>query len=143
MARITNITFWHESKDAGVFCDKCRAYITNVYTVYYNDGLIAHYGIECFKKLKEAGNLSDFGYKLLMKTLHKIKKYNEELQLWQTITEEEAEKKELLDSLHHDDVWKGRTFEEYRQFHVKRWLPARLKDCEKTILRFKNIDFKF
>lgn len=57
-------------------------------------------------------------------------------------TEEEAAEKELLDSFYNDDVWKGCTFEEYRQFHINHWLPARLKDCEKTILRFKNIDFK-
>lgn len=142
MAYIKDITFWHYGKNEGLNCDRCGAYITNVFTVYYSDGLIAHYGMECFKKLREAGKLSDFGYKLLMKALKDIKYWNEQLQLWKTITEEEAEEKGLLYALHNYEAWEGSDFEEYKKFEIEKVIPARLSDCKKTIERFKNINFK-
>ncbi len=143
MAYIKDIKFWHVDRYSGVLCDRCGTYITNIYTVYYSDGLVAHYGIECFKKLRQAGRLSDFGYKFLMKILKAIKYWNEELRLWQTITESEAEEKGLLCDLHtHGCYWEGRTFEEYRKFEIEKYIPARLEGCKKLLERFKNIDFK-
>lgn len=141
MAYITNMTFEHVGKDEGVLCDRCGQYIRNIYTVYYSDGYVMHCGVECFKKLRESGRLSDYGMKVLMKIAKKIKQYSEELAMWKTLTEEEAEEKKLLYPLHYYEAWQGKTFEEYKEWNINKWYPARFAECEKELAKFNKIDF--
>lgn len=72
MAYIKDIRFDSVDRKDGLVCDRCGAYIRNIYTVTYSDGLVAQYGMECFKKLFDAGKLTDFGRKLMMKALKRI-----------------------------------------------------------------------
>lgn len=67
MAYIKDIRFDSVDRKDGLVCDRCGAYIRNIYTGTYSDGLVARYGMECFKKLFDAGKLTDFGRKLMMK----------------------------------------------------------------------------
>ena len=143
MAYIKDITFWHYGKNEGLLCDRCGAYITNVYTVTYSDGLIARYGMECFNKLRNSGKLSEFGVKLLMKTLKYIKQWNEELRKWEGVeTAEQAEANGInLYAFYNYENWKDRTLAEYKDFEINKVIPNRLDGCKKELERFKKINF--
>lgn len=141
MAYIKNIYFWKEGRNSGLICDKCGAYITNIYHVIYSDGTELNYGIECFKKLQDSGRLSAYGMKLLMDAVRRIKKDTEAIELWKKVTEEEAEAKGMLWNWHNEERYKDMTFEEYREWEIKcrlKWLD----DNQRGLAKFKNIDFK-
>lgn len=142
MAYIKDINFWHEAKNEGLICDKCGAYITNIYHVTYSDGTSLNYGIECFKKLQDSGRLSVYGTKLLMDAVRRIKRDSEALELWKKITEEEAESKGMLWNWHNEERYKDMTFEEYRQWEIKVRLYRLESDKQRSLSKFKNIDFK-
>ena len=143
MATITNISFNQYSKDDGMICDKCGAYIRNVYTVKYSNGYIAHYGIDCFSKLRKQANLTSFANKLLSKTLKSIKYYCSIIDLWKTInTEEEADNQNLLSTFKTYECWEGRTFEEYKKWQLEEFLLYRLQEEQKTLKKFRNINFE-
>ena len=118
MAYIKDIRFDSVDRKDGLVCDRCGAYIRNIYTVTYSDGLVARYGMECFKKLFDAGKLTDFGRKLMMKALKRLKEAYETREKWLSVnTLEEAEKKNLdVYPFKNYDAWKGCTFEEYKDF---------------------------
>lgn len=102
MAYIKDIRFDSVDRKDGLVCDRCGAYIRNIYTVTYSDGLVARYGMECFKKLFDAGNLTDFGRKLMMKALKRLKEAYETREKWLSVnTLEEARKrlKELYEKI--------------------------------------------
>ena len=120
MAYIKDIRFDYVDRKDGLICDRCGAYIRNIYTVTYSDGLVARYGMECFKKLFDAGKLTDFGRKLMMKALKRLKEAYETREKWLSVnTLEEAEKNHLnVFPFKNYEAWKGHTFEEYKDFWV-------------------------
>lgn len=158
MAYIKNITFWKYGRNDGKTCYKCGAYITNVYTVTYSDGLVADYGSECFDKLWKSGNLSSYGVKEFRKILKNIKDYNEIKRSWLNCkTEQELIEKPLTYSSNYLDRYneseyvqnqykysahKNDTFEEYKNYIVNQFIPYRLSTLEKELARFNRLDFK-
>ena len=146
MAYIKDIRFDTIGKKDGLICDRCGAYIRNIYTVTYSDGLIARYGMECFKKLFDAGKLTDFGRKLMMKALKRLKETYETREKWLSINSlEEAEKKNLdVYPFKNYEAWKGYTFEEYRDYWTSEemgYTASDIKRAKEDLARFKNVNF--
>lgn len=137
MPYIRDIRFDHVPKDAGFICDRCGEYITNVYTVTYDNGLKASYGIECFNKLRKHSNLTAAGNTLLNKVLKDIKYYSELEDIWESITSyEDAKEKQVpllgkmnlgLAMFDTYEAWEGASFEEFKDFMIK----STQKDLEK------------
>ena len=145
MSQIKSIRFDHVERTAGCTCDKCGQYITNVWTVKYAGGVQLHYGIDCFENVCKSGNLTTYGQKLMRKTLKSIELYSERLEMWKTVTEEEAAEKGLLSDLivasWNTSYWAGKSFEEYRDWMVNEFFPFRLAECQKDIDRFSKVSF--
>ena len=117
----------------------------NIWTVQYADGVTLHYGIDCFEKIYKSGKLTRQGEKLMRKALKSIAYYSEQLEMWKALTEQEAEEKGLLGELKVTDwnqsYWAGKTFEEYKNWMVNDFFPARLKYCQKDIDKFSKVNF--
>lgn len=146
MAYIKDIRFDSVSKKEGFICDRCGAYIRNIYTVTCSDGLVAQYGMECFKKLFDAGKLTDFGRKLMMKALKRLKEAYETREKWLSVnTLEEAKEKNLLTQPFESyEAWEGHTFEEYKDYWTseeKGYTASDIKRAKEDLARFKNVNF--
>ena len=145
MAQIKSIRFDRSGRNDGCTCDKCGQYIMNVWTVQYADGVTLHYGIDCFEKIYKSGKLTRQGEKLMRKALKDIAYYSEQLEMWKTLTEQEAEEKGLLGELKvtdwNESYWAGKTFEEYKNWMVNNFFPHRLECCQKDIDKFSKVNF--
>lgn len=150
MASIKRISFAHTGKNEGCKCDKCGQWITNIWTVEWTDGLIQNYGIDCFDKLSKTGNLTKQDKAKFEKLLKKQEHYTEELELWKNLTEQEAEERGLIECLKpgdpekpwNDSYWNGKTFEEYKDWMLSVWFPARLRGCEEELKVFSRVRFE-
>ena len=142
MAHIKKITFDRVPKNYGCQCDRCGQYIQNIWTVQYTDGITLNYGIDCFEKLYKSGNLNQYGIKLLKKAIKWIEYYSTELKKWQSgeYTEENCIKWQYEQS-DKESAWYGQTFEEYKQWQIEKWFPARLADQQKEIDRLSKANF--
>lgn len=139
---IQDIKFNTVDKRDGFLCDRCGAYITNIYTVTYSDGLVARYGMECFKKLFDAGNLTEFGRNLMMKALKSMREIYEKREKWLSVNSfEEAEKKCLISTWDIKERWEGYTFEECKDFYVNKCFEHDLKRVKEELARFKKVNF--
>lgn len=145
MAQIKSIRFDKSGRGNGCTCDKCGQYIMNIWTVQYSDDVTLHYGIDCFSKMYKSGKLTRSGEKLIRTTLKRIEYYSEQLEIWKALTEQEAEEKGLLEILKvtdwNDSYWAGKTFEEYKEWQINEFFPARLAYCQKDIERFAKVNF--
>ena len=146
MAYIKDIRFDSVDRKDGLVCDRCGAYIRNIYTVTYSDGLVARYGMECFKKLFDAGKLTDFGRKLMMKALKRLKEAYETREKWLSVDSLEEAKEKGLDVQPFEtyEAWKEHTFEEYRDFWVNEergYTANDIKRAKDDLARFKNVNF--
>lgn len=146
MAKITGIHFDRATRLTGCTCDKCWQWIQNIWTVSFDDNTKFHYGIDCFEKMTKSGKLTKVGENLLKKTIKSIAFYEEQLILWSTITEEEAEEKGLLTDLRNEvwntSYWAGRSFREYRDWQVNEFFPYRIAEEQKVLKKFENVNFE-
>ena len=145
MAKIKKISFASVGRMEGCTCDKCGQYLQNIYTVEYQDGLRLNYGIECFRKLYHGGNLSDFGKKLMTKTLKSIVKHQEGFEREKTLTEETDTAWKPTQEHYEwksDDYWYGRPWEEYHKWMLEEWWPARFAEDQKQLDRFAKVNFE-
>lgn len=147
MARIKNITFEHTAKNDGCVCDRCGAWITNIVTVTFTDGLSLNYGQDCFEKLRDTGNLNAYGKKLLNKALEKIKYWTNELERYKSgeINEENDlafQNMQVVLPYDSPSYWYGRPYEEYRRWIIEEVIPQRFKEAQKEIDRFSKVEFK-
>lgn len=141
--KIIDIRFDHVSKNDGCICDNCGQYITNVYTITYDNGLKLHYGIECYRKLINASNLTRQGTKLLNKIAKNLAFYYEVRAKWEAVdTYENAEAMKLLwyRDYKENEAWEGATFEEYRKFQVH-CADVQIEKNKKELTRFKHAKF--
>ena len=146
MAYIQDIRFDHVGKQEGFICDQCGAYITNVYTVTYSNGLKMQYGMECFKKLFEAGRLTEQGIKLMKKALKKIKEAYVIRDAWLKVDSFEEAKEQNIPywSAFEYEAWKGRNFEEFKEFctsETKGFFACSIRDVRKILERFNKVNF--
>ena len=147
MARIKAITFEHTAKNDGCTCDRCGQWITNIITVRFTDGVSMNYGTDCFEKLRDTGNLSSYGKKLLKKAMAKLDDWTKTLERYKSgeiNAENDAGYKFSQESVRYGtpDYWYGRPYEEYRQWMIEELIPLRLKDAQKEIDKFAKVDFK-
>lgn len=146
MAYIKKIRFDKVGKTEGCTCDRCGQYIQNIWTVTYTDDVVMHFGIDCFKKLNK-GKLNSYGMKVMRKALKDIEYYSEELKKWENgyYTEECVEWQNL--QVKHEwesqvSYWYGRQFEEYKEWMINEFFPARMREVQKEIDRFKKVNFE-
>lgn len=130
MAYIKNIRFDRVGKNEGCQCDNCGQYIRNIWTVEYKDGNKLHFGIDCFEKMS-AAKLNAYEMKQLKKASKSLQTWTDVLEQWKSgqITEDcnewQCEQADWSDS-----YWKGRSFEEYKEWKIAVWIPERIKDAK-------------
>ena len=145
MARIKKINFDTVGRMEGCTCDRCGQYIQNIYTVYYSDDVMMHYGIDCFRKLLLTGELSDYGMKLMKKELKRIKFWIEKFEAEKLLTEETdlgyQREQEHVD-WKPDSYWYGRPWEEYHEWMLTEWYPKRFEESQEVIEKFSKVNFE-
>jgi hypothetical protein len=72
-------------------CDRCGQGIKNVWSVSFTNNVTYNYGIDCFEKLSKHSNLSEIGKKNFKKLLKSLKKCEENVAKWETMTYEQYE----------------------------------------------------
>lgn len=72
-------------------CDRCGQGIKNIWSVSFSNGITYNYGIDCFAKLSKESNLTDIGRKNFKKLLNSLKKCEEWVAKWETMTYEQYE----------------------------------------------------
>lgn len=141
MAYIKKINFEHVDKNEGCLCDRCGAYIRNIISVEFTDGVKVNYGQDCFEKLYKNSKLNSAGVSLMKKTLKRIDHYTAKLESYVSgeINEENDEgyKTEQM----FDGYWKGKPYEEYKDFMINEFLPKRFEECQKDVDRFSKVRF--
>lgn len=141
MAYIKRIAFARVGRNEGCLCDKCGQYIRNIVTVDYSDGVSINYGQDCFAKLYNSGKLSVQGVKLMKKALKSIEAHTKALEAYKN-GEMTAENDR---SYQYDQIyggyWKGKPYEEFRQWMIDEWFPARFAEDQKQIDRFAKVNF--
>ena len=130
MARIIGIKFDHTGKNDGCTCDRCGQWITNIWTVKFDDGITAHFGIDCYEKMCKDSRLNDYGMKLMKKALKRIADFQKMQDDFEKQTAETCIAYQNEQADWNDSFWKGKSFEEYRQWMLEKWFPARFADCQ-------------
>lgn len=146
MSIIRSINFSHVARNEGCLCSRCGQYITNIATVKYDGDLTLNYGLDCFNKLADSGNLSSYGKKLFKKTVSTIKRYEQELEDYKSgkINEENDKSWYWLSCPDPD----GRvrcaydSYEEYKAYVISDILPHRIEKAQKDLERFAAANFK-
>lgn len=72
-------------------CDRCGQGIKNIWSVSFSNDITYNYGIDCFAKLSKNSNLSDLGRKNFKKLLNSLKKCEDWVAMWETMTYEQYE----------------------------------------------------
>lgn len=141
MAYIKKINFEHVGKNEGCLCDRCGAYIRNIVSVEFTDGVKVNYGQDCFEKLYKSSKLNSAGISLMKKTLKRIDHYTAKLESYVSgeINQENDEGYKTEQML--DGYWQGRLYEEYKDFMINEFLPERFKECQKDVDRFSKVRF--
>ena len=139
MAYIKQIRFSSVGKQEGCTCDKCGQYIRNIWTVDYQDGIQMKFGIDCFEKLSK-GKLTDYGMKIMKKALKNIEYYQTALEAEKALTEE-TDIRYQNEQTNKYNAWYGSSWEEYHEWMINKWYPARFADAQKEIDRFRKVNF--
>lgn len=144
MAHIKRIQFSEVPTKLGCTCDRCGQWIKNIWTVEYAEGFSIHYGLDCFEKVYKGGVLSQYGEKLMKKHLKAIKGYYKMLDDYKNgkLTAENDSGYGFCQTCDGGHYWKGRPFEEYRDWMVNDCIPAWIERKEEELERFKNINFE-
>ena len=144
MARITFLDFSHTGVKEGCLCDRCGQWITNIWTVKFDDGITAHFGIDCYEKMCKDSRLNNYGMRLMKKTMKSLKDWKERLAEWEAMTEDKciAYQNDQVDAAWNTSYWKGRPFEEYKQSMIDAIKNYRIPECEKELEKFSKINFK-
>lgn len=141
MAYINRITFAHTGRNEGCTCDRCGQWITNIWTVHYTDGVTINYGIDCFEKLQKDSKLNDFGQKVMKKALKSIEKHQKELDEYVSGKKTAENDGAFQFQQEYGGYWRGKDYEEYRQWMINEVYPLRFAEDQKEIDRFKKINF--
>lgn len=142
MAYIRKIIFSKSGKNDGCLCDRCGQYIQNIWTVSYSDGLVCHFGIDCFEKLTKESKLTSYGERELKKAMKSIEKHREMFEREKSLTAatDVAWQSEQME-WNKEHYWHGRPWEEYHEWMLNVWYPERFKDDQKQIDRFSKVNF--
>ncbi|MGN0180126.1 MAG: hypothetical protein ACI4DY_11960 [Monoglobaceae bacterium] len=141
MAHIKRINFTHVGKNEGCLCDKCGQYIQNIVYVDYDDGVRLNYGQDCFAKLYNSGRLNAYGVKLMKKTLKSIEKHSKQLDAYKSGKMNAENDVSYQYDQTYGGYWKGKPYEEYRNWMIEEWFPKRFEEDQKEIDRFAKVNF--
>ena len=141
MARITDISFGAVGTKEGCTCDRCGLWIKNIWTVKFDDGITAHFGIDCYEQMCKNSRLNDYGMKLMKKTMKRLTDYTERIEREKSLTEE-TDIAWQNDQRDKESYWCGRQWIEYHEWMINDFFPSRIADVKKDLHKFKNIDFK-
>ena len=132
-------------------CERCGAYIKNIYVITFNDGYVFRVGTECVKKVFQETNLSKKGCAYVEHLMKPVEKLQKTIAMWQNMTYETALKKNLL-MMKWDDLKQAhreQTEKEYEETKKRmlKWLPTQLKEAEVKMNKIliekgKNIQFR-
>lgn len=115
-------------------CERCGAYIQNIYVITFNDGYVFQVGTECVKKVLQETNLSKKGCAYVEHLMKPVEKLRKTIAMWQNMTYETALKKNLLVMKWDDSkqAHREQTEKEYEETKKRmlEWLPTRLKEAE-------------
>lgn len=145
MAHIKKIRFNRTGKEDGCLCDKCGQYIRNIWTVDYTDGVTLRFGIDCYEKLNKESGLTTYGQKLLKKATKRIEDYTKMFEAEKALTEEtDIHYQNLQNPWDYEskDYWYGKPWEDYHEWMLNEWFPARFADADKEIAKFAKVNFK-
>lgn len=144
MAHIKRISFAHVGRNDGCLCDKCGQYIRNIVTVDYDDGVRINYGQDCFDKLYNSGKLNAYGVKLMRKALKSIDRHTKELEAYKSgkKTAENDLSYQFCQTCNGGHYWKGKPFEEYRDWMINEVYPMRFEEDQKLVDRFAKVNFE-
>jgi hypothetical protein len=142
VARITDISFDSVGKREGCTCDRCGQWLQNIWTVKFDDGITAHFGIDCYKQMCKDSRLTDYGMKLMKKTLKRIENFRRMRAEFENMTAETCVAWQNEQAEWNDSYWKGKSFEEYKQWMLEAWFPARFADCQKELEKFSKVNFQ-
>lgn len=140
MAHIKDVRFSHVGKREGCTCDKCGQWLTNIWTVEFQEGEKLNFGIDCYEK-HILGKLNDYGKKEMKKVLKSIEEHD---RLFNEIKSGENTKlvlKEWESYQYWQAYWKDKTIEEWKTWMINEVLPERKAKDDKEIGRFKKINF--
>lgn len=144
MARITDINFAAVGTLEGCSCDRCGQWIKNIWTVKFDDGITAHFGIDCYEQMCKDSRLSEYGMKLMKKTLKRLKEWETKLADYEAgkYTAENDIGYQFCQSCDGGHYWKGRPYEEYRAFEIECIREHRIPEVKKELEKFKKVNFK-
>lgn len=140
MAHIKDISFAHVGKMEGCLCDNCGQWISNIWTVSFQEGENLHFGTDCFDK-RIKGKLNAFGKKEMQKILKRIQEHSDLLnQLKQDEITEDVQK-EWDGYRYWQDHWKDKTIDEWKKWMIEEVLPHWLESDKKELVKFEKINF--
>lgn len=143
MAHIKSIHFDRVGKAEGCTCDRCGQYIQNIWTVEYHEGLLMHYGLDCWQKVQSKG-LNKTGKTLMNKIMKSIQFYTEWLAKYKSgeLNEENDESyKTSQADWNKNDYWHGRPFSEYKAWMIEEFFPYRIACEQKELAKFSKVNF--
>lgn len=141
MAHIKRIQFDHvNNKNEGCLCDNCGQWITNIWTVSFQEGESLHFGIDCFDKHIN-GKLSAYGKKEMKKILKKIQKHSKLLDELKQDEITEDVQKEWESFRYWQKYWEDKTIDEWKKWMIEETVPHWLEADDKELARFKKINF--
>lgn len=144
MAHIKSISFESVGKREGCTCDRCGQYIQNIWTVEYREGLVVHYGIDCWQKVQDKG-LNATGKKMMRKVMKSIQFYTEWLSKYTSgeLTEENDVSYQTAQAdWNKTDCWHGVPFDEYKKWMVEEFFPYRIAEAQKELIKFSKVNFE-
>ncbi len=143
MPYIKSVTFAHVGRNEGCLCDRCGQYIQNIITVHWTDGIEINYGQDCFEELYKSSRLNQHGISVMKKALNQIKKLSKELEAYTSgkMTAENDIGYQFCQTCDGGHYWKGKPYEEFRQWTINEVFPRRFEDAQKEIDRFSKVNF--
>lgn len=140
MAHIQRISFSHVGKKEGCLCDNCGQYLTNIWTVTFQEGESLNFGIDCFDK-RIRGKLTAFGKKEMNKILKKIQRAEEFLAQLKKDEITEDVMKEWENIRYWQKYWEDKTIDEWKKWEIEEVIPKRLESARKELEKFQKINF--
>ncbi len=144
MARIIDINFAHTGKNEGCTCDRCGQWITNIWTVKFDDGITAHFGVDCYEKMCKDSRLNNYGMKLMKKTMKRLADWEERLAAYESgkINADNDLSYQYCQNCDGGHYWKGKPFEEFKEFEIHCIRDLRIPEVKKELEKFRKVNFQ-
>ena len=142
MARIIDVSYTHTGKYDGCTCDRCGLWITNIFTVKFDDGLSFNFGMDCIEKIMKDNRVNEYGVKVMNKLLRDVKKAESELADYKSGKINEENDKTFEAAKYYCEYWRERTFEEYRAWMIETILPSRIAGKKKELKKFEKVNIR-